>query len=55
LAYVKQKIVEDAQGRKKLAQAFRESQLTAQKDPWAECVAEPVAFTPLSVLKAEIA
>jgi nitrite reductase (NADH) large subunit len=55
LAYVKQKVVEDAQGRKILAQAFMESQQHSQNDPWAECVAQPMAFKPLSVLKAEIA
>lgn len=55
LAYVKQKVVDDAVGRKRLAQAFMESQQYAQNDPWAECVAQPIAFTPLSVLKAEIA
>ncbi len=55
LAYVKQKIVDDAPGRKLLARDFMESQEYSQTDPWAQCVAEPVAFKPLSVLKAEIA
>jgi nitrite reductase (NADH) large subunit len=55
LAYIKQKIVEDAQGRKQLAATFLESQHYAQHDPWAECVAQPMTFKPLSVLKAEIA
>ena len=53
LAYVKQKVVDDAQGRKVLAQAFMESQRSAQTDPWAECVEQPIAFKPLSVLKTE--
>lgn len=55
LAYVKQKVVDDAQGRQILAQAFMNSQRNAQRDPWADCVEQPMPFTPLSVLKAEVA
>jgi nitrite reductase (NADH) large subunit len=55
LAYVKQKVVEDEAGRKQLARGFIESQRHAQSDPWAECVAQPMAFKPLSILKAEMA
>jgi nitrite reductase (NADH) large subunit len=55
LAYVKQKVVEDEAGRKRLAAAFIASQRPAQHDPWAECVAQPIAFKPLSILKEEIA
>jgi len=36
LAYVKQRVVEDAEGRKELYQRFIESQKYAQIDPWAE-------------------
>ncbi|HSD95632.1 MAG TPA: nitrite reductase large subunit NirB [Sulfuricaulis sp.] len=36
LAYVKQRVVEDAPGRKMLAERFRHSQQFAQIDPWAE-------------------
>lgn len=54
LAYVKQKVVDDAQGRQILAQAFMNSQRNAQRDPWADCVEQPMPFTPLSVLKAEV-
>jgi len=35
LAYVKQRVVEDAGGRKELAERFRHSQQFAQIDPWA--------------------
>jgi nitrite reductase (NADH) large subunit len=55
LAYVKQKIVEDEAGRKRLAQAFMESQRYAQTDPWADCVAQPMTFKPLPELTAEMA
>ena len=34
LTYVKQRVVDDADGRKLLAQQFRDSQLYAQIDPW---------------------
>ncbi|MEY4769100.1 MAG: hypothetical protein RL637_1739 [Pseudomonadota bacterium] len=54
LNYIKQKIVDDKVRRQALAQAFLASQQTAQFDPWAKCVEQPVAFTPLSVLTAEI-
>ncbi len=36
LAYVKQRVAEDADGRKALAERFRYSQQFAQIDPWAE-------------------
>jgi len=36
LVYVKQRVVEDATGRKELADRFRHSQQFAQIDPWAE-------------------
>jgi nitrite reductase (NADH) large subunit len=49
LNYVKQRIVEDAQGRAALHQRFLQSQATAQVDPWAERAAgvESEQFEPL--------
>jgi len=49
LAYVKQRVVEDAEGRAALHQRFLESQKTAQSDPWAELAQESrrSAFEPL--------
>ena len=38
LAHVKQHVVEDAEGRRKLAERFYESQRYAQIDPWAQLV-----------------
>jgi nitrite reductase (NADH) large subunit len=52
LAYVKQRIVEDAAGRATLFQRFMESQRTSQDDPWAE-LTKPEArseFEPLRAL-----
>ncbi len=42
LPYVKQRIVEDAEGRKALNKRFLESQVYAQVDPWAERASEGV-------------
>ena len=50
LAYVKQRVVEDGEGRKALHQRFLESQQYAQIDPWAERASGRVAaheFEPL--------
>jgi nitrite reductase (NADH) large subunit len=49
LSYVKQRLVEDAQGRKELAAHFLQAQQHAQIDPWAERAAgkEASEFTPL--------
>ncbi|MDO9372355.1 MAG: NAD(P)/FAD-dependent oxidoreductase, partial [Gammaproteobacteria bacterium] len=50
LAYVKQRVVEDAEGRKALYARFIESQKYAQIDPWAERAAHEVQryeFIPL--------
>ncbi len=49
LNYVKQRVVEDEEGRKALYQRFLESQKYAQKDPWAELAAEDkrAQFIPL--------
>ncbi len=49
LHYVKQRIVEDEEGRRALYQRFLESQKYAQQDPWAELAAGAQAheFTPL--------
>lgn len=50
LSYVKQRIVEDADGRMALYRRFLESQQYAQKDPWAERATGNIAqheFTPL--------
>ncbi|MEX2164445.1 MAG: nitrite reductase large subunit NirB [Sulfuricaulis sp.] len=50
LSYVKQRIVEDGDGRKALYRRFLESQQHAQKDPWAERATGKIAqheFTPL--------
>ena len=38
LAYVKQRLVEDATGRRNLAERFQESQRYVQIDPWAQMV-----------------
>lgn len=53
LNFVKQRIVEDAPGRRALAQRFLESQVHAQFDPWAALVAQEKdthAFEPLASL-----
>lgn len=53
LAYVKQRVVEDAEGRKVLYARFIESQKYAQIDPWAERAQHNVQeyeFTPLMEL-----
>ncbi|MCF6236286.1 MAG: nitrite reductase large subunit NirB [Gammaproteobacteria bacterium] len=42
LPYVKQRIVEDSEGRKALNKRFLESQVYAQVDPWAERASEGV-------------
>ena len=50
LTYVKQRVVEDGEGRKALHQRFLESQQYAQVDPWAERASGRVAaheFEPL--------
>ena len=50
LSYVKQRIVEDADGRKALYRRFLDSQKHAQQDPWAERATGKIAqheFTPL--------
>ncbi len=50
LSYVKQRVVEDAEGRRALHARFLESQRHAQKDPWAERAREGVQaheFIPL--------
>jgi nitrite reductase (NADH) large subunit len=36
LSYVRQKLVDDAAGRRQLAERFLQSQRFAQTDPWAE-------------------
>ncbi len=55
LAYVRQRLVEDEEGRKALAARFRESQRHAQVDPWAERARGEAAheFTPLKRLTEE--
>jgi nitrite reductase (NADH) large subunit len=52
LAYVKQRVVEDAAGRQELATRFRHSQQFAQIDPWAERAngADRHEFIPLKVV-----
>jgi len=52
LAYVKQRVVEDAAGRQELAARFRYSQTFAQVDPWAERAwgNEKHEFIPLKVV-----
>ncbi len=52
LGYVKERIVEDAEGRKKLAERFLYSQSFAQKDPWAARVEGEAKyeFEPLKVI-----
>jgi nitrite reductase (NADH) large subunit len=50
LSYVKQRIVEDGDGRKALYRRFLDSQKHAQQDPWAERATGKIAqheFTPL--------
>lgn len=50
LSYIKQRLVEDAAGRRALYERFLESQRYAQRDPWAERAFEGVAaheFAPL--------
>jgi nitrite reductase (NADH) large subunit len=51
LSYVREKIVDDADGRKRLAERFLESQRHSQTDPWAERAAgrDVTEFTPLAV------
>ncbi len=51
LAYVKRRIVEDAEGRKTLAERFAVSQRTAQIDPWARRAAghDKDEFSPIAV------
>ena len=36
LSYIKQRVVEDAEGRQKAAERFRYAQRFSQIDPWAE-------------------
>jgi nitrite reductase (NADH) large subunit len=53
LSYVKQRIVEDAEGRKALHARFLDSQTLAQSDPWAERASHGVdkhEFVPLKRL-----
>jgi len=52
LAYVKQRVVEDAAGRQALAERFYHSQKFAQVDPWAERAqgADQHEFIPLKVV-----
>jgi nitrite reductase (NADH) large subunit len=52
LAYVKQRVVEDAAGRKALSERFLHSQLFAQIDPWAERAkgADKHEFIPLKMV-----
>ncbi len=49
LTYVKEKVVEDAEGREALSERFRYAQKFAQDDPWAERAAggEMHEFTPI--------
>ncbi len=49
LSYVKERVVEDAEGRKALAERFRYAQSFAQSDPWNERAqgAEAHEFTPM--------
>jgi len=49
LSYVKEKVVEDDEGRKALAERFLYSQTFAQDDPWAERAegGEAHEFTPI--------
>ncbi|MFL6667626.1 MAG: nitrite reductase large subunit NirB [Burkholderia ambifaria] len=51
LAYVKRRIVEDAEGRGRLAARFAESQRHAQSDPWSERAAghDQGEFSPISL------
>ena len=53
LSYVRDRIVDDAVGRKRLAESFLESQRYSQVDPWAERAAGGDAdeFTPLRASK----
>ena len=51
LSYIKQRVVEDAEGRKALNKRFLESQVYAQVDPWAQRASEGVdahEFAPLT-------
>jgi nitrite reductase (NADH) large subunit len=50
LAYVQRRVVDDSEGRKRLAARFRESQRQAQVDPWAERAAgyDQAEFAPLA-------
>lgn len=51
LSYIKQRVVEDAEGRKALNERFLESQVYAQVDPWAQRASEGVdahEFAPLT-------
>ena len=54
LSYVKQRIVDDAQGRKILYERFLESQKYAQIDPWKERAegGEAHEFTPIKFVSA---
>ncbi|MEW8523299.1 MAG: nitrite reductase large subunit NirB [Candidatus Thiodiazotropha endolucinida] len=56
LNYVKERILEDAEGRKALAERFYLSQRIAQFDPWAKLVqdAESHEFTPIKIIEAPI-
>jgi nitrite reductase (NADH) large subunit len=56
LTYVKQRVVEDAAGRKLLHQRFLESQKYSQHDPWAERAAGTDAheFSPLRAIGAAV-
>ncbi|MBT3094106.1 MAG: nitrite reductase large subunit NirB [Candidatus Thiodiazotropha sp. (ex Lucina pensylvanica)] len=56
LNYVKERILEDAEGRKALAERFYLSQRIAQFDPWAKLVqdAESHGFTPIKIIEAPI-
>lgn len=51
LSYVRQKLVEDADERKRLAERFLDSQRHSQTDPWAERAngADADEFSPLSI------
>ncbi|MES9923636.1 MAG: nitrite reductase large subunit NirB [Candidatus Thiodiazotropha endolucinida] len=56
LNYVKERILEDAEGRKALAERFYLSQHIAQIDPWAKLVqdTESHEFTPIKIIEAPI-
>ncbi|MES9990017.1 MAG: nitrite reductase large subunit NirB [Candidatus Thiodiazotropha endolucinida] len=56
LNYVKERILDDAEGRKALAERFYLSQRIAQFDPWAKLVqdAESHEFTPIKIIEAPI-